>query len=100
VGEDQKQHCELTRDIAIRFNNIYGDTFKVPEPYIPKVGARVMGLSNPTSKMSKSDPSGCVFLMDKPEEIQPANSSAPSPTPTRKTACATTRRTSPAWPTC
>ena len=69
VGEDQKQHCELTRDIAIRFNNIYGDTFKVPEPYIPKVGARVMGLSNPTSKMSKSDPSGCVFLMDKPEEI-------------------------------
>jgi tryptophanyl-tRNA synthetase len=69
VGEDQKQHCELTRDIAIRFNNIYGDTFKVPEPYIPKVGARVMGLSNPTAKMSKSDPSGCVFLMDKPEEI-------------------------------
>ena len=69
VGEDQKQHCELTRDIAIRFNNIYGDTFKVPEPYIPKVGARVMGLSNPTSKMSKSDPAGCVFLMDKPEEI-------------------------------
>ena len=69
VGEDQKQHCELTRDIAIRFNNIYGDTFKVPEPYIPKVGARVMGLSNPTSKMSKSDPTGCVFLMDKPEEI-------------------------------
>jgi tryptophanyl-tRNA synthetase len=69
VGEDQKQHCELTRDIAIRFNNIYGETFKVPEPYIPKVGARVMGLSNPTSKMSKSDPSGCVFLMDKPDEI-------------------------------
>jgi tryptophanyl-tRNA synthetase len=69
VGEDQKQHCELTRDIAIRFNNIYGDTFKVPEPYIPKVGSRVMGLSNPTSKMSKSDPTGCVFLMDRPEEI-------------------------------
>jgi len=69
VGEDQKQHCELTRDIAIRFNNIYGDTFKVPEPYIPKVGSRVMGLSNPTAKMSKSDPTGCVFLMDKPEEI-------------------------------
>lgn len=69
VGEDQKQHCELTRDIAIRFNNIYGETFKVPEPYIPKVGARVMGLSTPTAKMSKSDPTGCVFLMDKPEEI-------------------------------
>ena len=69
VGEDQKQHCELTRDIAIRFNNLYGETFKVPEPYIPKVGARIMSLSNPASKMSKSDPQGCVFLMDKPEEL-------------------------------
>ena len=69
VGEDQKQHCELTRDIAVRFNNLYGETFKVPEPYIPKVGARIMSLGNPTSKMSKSDPQGCVFLMDKPEEI-------------------------------
>ena len=69
VGEDQKQHCELTRDVAIRFNNLYGETFKVPEPYIPKVGARIMSLSNPASKMSKSDPQGCVFLMDKPEEI-------------------------------
>ncbi len=69
VGQDQKQHCELTRDIAIRFNNIYGPTFTVPEPYIPKVGARVMSLSVPTSKMSKSDPAGCVFIMDPPEEI-------------------------------
>ena len=69
VGQDQKQHCELTRDIAIRFNNIYGETFKVPEPYIPKVGARIMSLGTPTSKMSKSDPQGCVFLMDSPEEI-------------------------------
>ena len=69
VGEDQKQHCELTRDIANRFNNLYGETFKVPEPYIPKVGARIMSLGNPTSKMSKSDPAGCVFLMDSPEEI-------------------------------
>ena len=69
VGEDQKQHCELTRDIAVRFNNLYGETFKVPEPYIPKVGARIMSLSNPGSKMSKSDPQGCVFLMDKPEEL-------------------------------
>lgn len=69
VGEDQKQHCELTRDIAVRFNNIYGETFKVPEPYIPKVGARIMSLSNPSSKMSKSDPQGCVFLLDKPEDI-------------------------------
>lgn len=69
VGEDQKQHCELTRDIANRFNNLYGETFKVPEPYIPKVGARIMSLGNLTSKMSKSDPTGCVFLMDSPEEI-------------------------------
>ncbi|MBQ8075926.1 MAG: tryptophan--tRNA ligase [Oscillospiraceae bacterium] len=69
VGADQKQHVELTRDIAIRFNNLYGDTFIVPEPYIPKVGARIMCLSNPTSKMSKSDPAGCVFLMDSPDEI-------------------------------
>ena len=69
VGEDQKQHCELTRDVAIRFNNLYGDVFKVPEPYIPKVGARVMSLGTPTSKMSKSDPQGCGFLMDSPDEI-------------------------------
>ncbi|MBR1456047.1 MAG: tryptophan--tRNA ligase [Oscillospiraceae bacterium] len=69
VGEDQKQHCELTRDVAIRFNNLYGETFKVPEPYIPKVGVRVMSLGTPTSKMSKSDPQGCVFIMDKPEDI-------------------------------
>ncbi len=64
VGEDQKQHVELTRDIAQRFNNIYGDVFKVPEPYIPKAGARVMSLSAPDSKMSKSAPEGCVFLKD------------------------------------
>ena len=69
VGEDQKQHCELTRDIAIRFNNLYGPTFTVPEPYIPQVGARIMSLSNPSSKMSKSDPAGCVFIMDSTEEI-------------------------------
>jgi len=69
VGADQKQHVELARDVAIRFNNLYSETFVVPEPYIPKVGARIMSLSNPTSKMSKSDPQGCVFLMDPPEEI-------------------------------
>ena len=69
VGEDQRQHCELTRDIAVRFNNIYGETFKVPEAYVPKAGARVMGLANPSAKMSKSDPNGCVFLMEKPEDI-------------------------------
>ena len=70
MGEDQKQHCELTRDVAIRFNHIYGDVFKVPEPYIPKAGARIMGLTTPESKMSKSIPEGCVFLMEKPEDIQ------------------------------
>jgi tryptophanyl-tRNA synthetase len=69
VGEDQKQHVELTRNIAIRFNNIYGDVFRVPEPYISKVGARIYGLTTPGSKMSKSEPNGCVFLMDEPDVI-------------------------------
>lgn len=55
VGADQKQHLEIARDIAIRFNRIYGDVFKIPEPYIPKVGARVMSLQDPEKKMSKSD---------------------------------------------
>lgn len=55
IGEDQRQHLELTRDIATRFNNIYGEVFKVPEVYIPKVGAKIMGLQNPTKKMSKSE---------------------------------------------
>jgi len=72
VGDDQKQHLELTRDIAIRFNRDYGETFKVPEPYIPKVGARIMSLSDPSKKMSKSDddPNGCVMLMDDAPTIQ------------------------------
>ena len=69
VGEDQKQHVELTRNIAVRFNNLYGETFKVPEPFIPKVGARVMMLNDPEKKMSKSDPNGCVFLMEKEDDI-------------------------------
>jgi len=71
VGEDQKQHVELTRDVAQRFNNLYGEAFKVPEPWIPKVGARVMDLLDPTSKMSKSDEvgSGRVCLMDDPADI-------------------------------
>jgi len=66
VGEDQRQHLELTRDLAIRFNRDYGDTFRVPEAYIPKVGARIMSLSDPTKKMSKSDddPNGCVMMLD------------------------------------
>lgn len=71
VGEDQKQHVELTRDIANRFNGIYGDTFKIPQPFIPKVGARVMSLSDPMKKMSKSEneDTGRIILMDKPEDI-------------------------------
>ncbi len=69
VGEDQKQHCELTRDVAQRFNHVYGDVFKIPEPYIPKMGARVMSLNAPDSKMSKSIPEGCIFMMEKPEDI-------------------------------
>ncbi len=69
VGEDQKQHVELTRDIAQRFNGVYSDTFVLPEPFIPKLGARLMSLDDPTTKMSKSMPEGCVNLMDKPEII-------------------------------
>ncbi len=65
VGQDQKQHIEITRDIANRFNGVYSDTFKIPEPYIPKIGTKIMSLSDPTSKMSKSDPGdGSVFLLD------------------------------------
>ncbi|HEV7743733.1 MAG TPA: tryptophan--tRNA ligase [Pyrinomonadaceae bacterium] len=72
VGEDQKQHLELTRDLAIRFNRDYGETFRIPEPFIPKVGARIMSLSDPTNKMSKSDEdaNGCVRLLDDADSIQ------------------------------
>jgi len=71
VGADQKQHVEICRDIANRFNGIYGNVFKVPEPYIPKNGARVMSLADPTRKMSKSDPNpkGTVYLTDEPNVI-------------------------------
>ena len=71
VGADQKQHVEITRDIAGRFNGIYGDVFKIPEPYIPKTGARVMSLQDPTRKMSKSDENinAWVGILDTPEEI-------------------------------
>lgn len=62
VGEDQKQHLELTRDLAIRFNNRYGETFKIPEPYITKTGARIMSLVEPTKKMSKSDPNPKAYI--------------------------------------
>ena len=72
VGHDQKQHLELTRDLAIRFNRDFGETFRVPDSYIPKVGARIMSLSDPTKKMSKSDddPNGCVLLMDDADTLR------------------------------
>ena len=71
VGEDQRQHLEICRDIAARFNNIYGDVFKIPEPFIGKVGARVMALQNPDRKMSKSDENknNTIALLDDPKEI-------------------------------
>ena len=71
VGDNQKQHIEITRDIAIRFNKAHGETFRIPEGYIPKVGARLMSLQDPTQKMSKSDPNpnGYVAIMDDPSVI-------------------------------
>ena len=71
VGDDQRQHVELARNIVQRFNGVYGDVFKMPEPYIPKVGARIMSLTNPAAKMSKSDngDTGRVTLMDDPNVI-------------------------------
>ncbi len=72
VGNDQKQHLELTRDIANRFNGIYSDTFTVPDPYIAKVGARISSLQEPTKKMSKSDenPNAYIALLDDPAVIR------------------------------
>ncbi|HAN21044.1 MAG: tryptophan--tRNA ligase [Clostridiales bacterium GWF2_36_10] len=65
VGQDQKQHLELSRDIAERFNGVYSETFKIPDPYIPKEGTKILSLNEPTKKMSKSDLSGgSVFLLD------------------------------------
>ena len=71
VGVDQMQHLELTRNLAERFNNIYGDVFTVPEAYIGKVGAKIMSLQDPSKKMSKSDenPNGSIYLMDDPDTI-------------------------------
>ncbi len=72
VGADQMQHLELTRDIAQRFNGIYGDVFTVPEAYIGKIGARIMSLQDPAKKMSKSDenPNASIYLMDDPDTIR------------------------------
>ncbi len=71
IGEDQKQHLELARNIAGRFNSHHGDVFKIPEPYIPKVGGRIMSLAEPDKKMSKSDTNAnaYILLLDKPEDI-------------------------------
>ena len=71
VGIDQMQHLELTSDIAQRFNGVYGDVFTIPEPYIGKVGAKIMSLQDPTKKMSKSDenPNASIYLMDDPDTI-------------------------------
>lgn len=72
VGEDQKQHVELCRDVAKRFNGIYGETFKIPESLVPKTGAKIMGLENPEKKMSKSEGTekNIINLLDSPEEIR------------------------------
>lgn len=71
VGEDQKQHLELTRDIATRMNNLYGDLFTLPDPYIPEFGARIMSLQDPDKKMSKSDdnPNNFIGLLEEPKKI-------------------------------
>ena len=71
VGVDQKQHLELARNVAQRFNQRYGELFTIPEPYIPKVGAKVMSLQEPTKKMSKSDdnPNACILILDDKDTI-------------------------------
>ena len=71
VGDDQKQHVEIARDIAGRFNQVYSPTFTLPEPFIPKTGARIMSLQEPLNKMSKSeqDGDGCICLLDNPDDI-------------------------------
>lgn len=71
VGVDQKQHVELARDVASRFNGVFGETFNLPEPFIPEIGARVMSLAEPSRKMSKSDPNEASFILltDSPDDI-------------------------------
>jgi tryptophanyl-tRNA synthetase len=71
VGIDQRQHLELARDIAMRFNGIYGDTFTIPEGFIPKDTMKIASLADPTSKMSKSDPNpnACVYILDSKDDI-------------------------------
>ena len=69
IGEDQRQHLELTRDLAVRFNNQFGHTFVVPEAFIVKESAKILDLQDPSSKMSKSSPQGCIFIMDEPDVV-------------------------------
>ena len=69
IGEDQRQHLELTRDLAVRFNNQFGQTFVVPEAFIVKESAKILDLQDPSSKMSKSSPQGCIFIMDEPDVV-------------------------------
>ena len=78
VGEDQRQHLELCRDLAQRFNGQYSETFKVPEAFVPKVGARIMSLTDPDRKMSKSDPNdkATLFVLDEPDRIKKKIASA------------------------
>ena len=98
VGADQKQHLELTRDIAQRFNGVYGDVFTVPEPLISKTGGRVMSLQEPERKMSKSDPEDTfISLVDDPDTIR---RKIKLPSPTLKARSALIRRISPASATC
>jgi tryptophanyl-tRNA synthetase len=72
IGDDQKQHLELARNLAERFNNQYGGIFSVPEPYVPPVGARIMSLQDPTRKMDKSDPNPAnyIAMLDEPDEVK------------------------------
>jgi tryptophanyl-tRNA synthetase len=78
VGEDQRQHLELCRDLAQRFNNQYSDTFAIPAPYVSKIGARIMSLAEPTRKMSKSDQNerATLYVLDEPEQIKKKIASA------------------------
>ena len=100
VGDDQRQHLELTREVAIRFNNRYGETFVVPEAAIPGTAARVMDLQHPERKMSKSVE--LAARHHRPARLatrrSPARCARRSPTPTAR--CATTGPPSPGWPTC
>ena len=101
VGEDQKQHLELSRDIAQRFNALYGDIFKVPEPFIPKSGARVMSLLEPTKKMSKSDDNrnNVIGLLEDPKSVVKKIKRAMTDSENRLL-YATTCRTKRVFPTC